>query len=145
MTKDLDLPESILKGQQALILFDGVCSLCNHSVDFIIRQDARNRFYFASLQSDLGQNILAAYGVKSRQDFKSLVLLEGKTIYQKSTAALRIAKHLKGLWSWLYVGIIVPRFLRDAIYTLVANNRYRWFGKRETCRLPSPEERSKFL
>ncbi|MFY7826559.1 MAG: thiol-disulfide oxidoreductase DCC family protein [Flectobacillus sp.] len=127
-----------------LILFDGVCNFCNSSINFVIEHDINKRFRFASLQSDFGQSILKQYAI-NQQDFDSVVLIQNNQIFQKSEAALRIAKHLQGFWSYFYFLRWIPRRLRDVGYDLVAKNRYRIFGKSEACRIPSPELRERFL
>lgn len=127
-----------------IVLFDGVCNLCNTSVQFIIRRDPAGRFRFASLQSPLGEELLARFGI-DRGVTDSVVLVEGDRWYAESDAALRIARGLKGAWKALAVLRGIPRPLRDAAYRLVARNRYRWFGKQETCWLPTPELRERFL
>jgi predicted DCC family thiol-disulfide oxidoreductase YuxK len=129
---------------KSLILFDGVCNLCNSSVQFILLRDKKDRFRFASLQSDYGQSILKQYNLPTDK-FNSLALVENGKIYQKSTGALRIARNLKGLWPMLYGFIIVPPFIRNLVYDIIAKNRYRWFGKKEECMLPRPEWKQKFL
>ncbi|HAK79768.1 MAG TPA: hypothetical protein DCR35_01955 [Runella sp.] len=126
-----------------IIFFDGVCNFCNASVNFIIDHDSTHRYRFASLQSELGQKTLQENGY-STVELNTILLLRNGKLYQKSTAALEIARYLKG-WSWLYGFIILPRFIRDAFYGLVARNRYRIFGKSESCRIPTPEERSLFI
>lgn len=126
-----------------IIFFDGVCNFCNASVNFIITHDSTRRYRFASLQSELGQKTLQENGY-STVKLNTILLLRNGKLYQKSTAALEIARYLKG-WSWLYGFIILPRFIRDAFYGLVARNRYRIFGKSESCRIPTPEERSLFI
>jgi predicted DCC family thiol-disulfide oxidoreductase YuxK len=141
MALDYTLMDNVFK----VILFDGVCNLCNSSVNFIIDRDTKNEFRFAALQSEVGQRLLSSMPAASLKDFDSVVLIEGDRIYKKSTAALRIARSLKGIWSWLYIFILIPRFLRDPIYNLIANNRYRWFGKKDSCRIPTAELRSRFL
>lgn len=127
-----------------VILFDGVCNLCNGSVLFIIKRDPRSQFYFAALQSDFGNKQLKNFGLPATE-LNSVLLIKGGTLYQKSNAALEIAKHLNGLWSVLYIFKIIPPFLRDGIYTWVARNRYRWFGKKDACMIPTPELKSRFL
>ena len=130
----------------AIVLFDGVCNLCNGAVQFIIDRDRNDHFRFASLQSETGARILAEHGrVAPTGDPESIVLVENGVIYERSSAALRIARHLGALWPLLFAGVVVPRFLRDAIYKYIARNRYRWFGKSETCRVPTAELRGKFL
>lgn len=128
----------------AIILFDGVCNLCNASVQFIIQQDKKNYFKFASIQSEAGQKLLKKYNIDaSIKD--SIVLIENNRSYIKSTATFRIVKHLNGLYPLLYGFIIVPPFIRNAVYDVIAKNRYTWFGRKETCMIPSTEIRSKFI
>lgn len=127
-----------------IVLFDGVCNLCNGAVDFIVRHDHQERFAFASLQSEAGQALLLQYHLP-KDAFESMVLLKEGKLYQKSSAALQIAGELSPGWKLLKGFLVVPRPLRDAVYTFIARNRYRFFGRRETCRLPSPEERQRFL
>lgn len=132
--------------ENEIILFDGVCNFCNSSVNFIIDHDAKNYFKFAALQSEVGEKLQKEYGINPEdKNLDSILLIEGGKLHTHSTAALRIAKQLRGLWSFLYIFIIVPKPLRDIFYKLFAKNRYRLFGKRDACRLPSPEERAKFL
>lgn len=128
----------------ALVLFDGVCNLCSASVNFIIDHDPGAYFRFASLQSEAGQERLREHRLPEAA-MNSVVLLEQGRAYTRSTAALRIARHLSGGWALLYALIVVPRPLRDGGYAFIARNRYRWFGRTETCRLPTPELRSRFL
>lgn len=127
-----------------VIFFDGVCNLCNSSVQFIIRHDKKKIFRFASLQSSIGQQLLKENKLVEKY-FDSFILFENQTIYTRSTGALKCVKKLSPPWSWLYIFIIVPRFIRDGIYSWIAKNRYRWFGKKEACWLPSRELRSLFL
>ncbi len=125
-------------------MFDGVCNLCNSSVNFIIDHDPKGHFKFAALQSDFGQEKLNELGFNT-EDFDSLVLLSGGKVYKKSSAALRIARKLKGLYPLLYIFIIIPPFIRHAAYDVIARNRYRWWGKQDSCRMPTPELRSRFV
>lgn len=127
-----------------VILFDGVCNLCNASVDFILRRDRRVRFLFAPLQSEAARERLAAIGAPAPK-LDSMLLLEDGRLFDRSTAALRIARRLDGLWPLLYALILVPRPVRDYFYDGIARNRYRWFGRRETCRVPTQAERGRFL
>jgi predicted DCC family thiol-disulfide oxidoreductase YuxK len=127
-----------------VILFDGVCNLCNSSVQFIIRHDPDGRFKFAALQSAAGQSLLRDHHLDP-SDFTSIVLLLNGGIYQKSRAALEITRRLPGLWPLLYFFIIVPPIIRDRIYDWIAANRYKWFGRTEECMVPTPELRSRFL
>jgi len=133
-----------MKPDQRIILFDGVCNLCNGFVQFVIQHDPGGQFKFTSLQSDKGQDLLKDLPETYRQ-IDSVVFLENGRFYQKSAAALRIIRHLSGAWPLLYIFIILPAFLRDWLYTLVARNRYRWFGRQESCMLPTPELKTRFL
>jgi len=127
-----------------ILLFDGVCNLCNSSVNFVIERDPKNRFMFASLQSEVGQSLLQKNGLPT-EDFQSFVLVDGDKCYTKSSAALKVAKEMPALWGMLYAFMIVPKPIRDAVYSLIAKNRYRWFGKKDECMLPAPGVREKFL
>lgn len=127
-----------------IVLFDGVCNLCNGSVQFIIRHDRQGRFRFASLQSPVGQDLQTRFGMDPGR-LDSVLLVEGDRWYQESDAALRIARGMSGAWKALAVFRVIPRPIRDAVYRLIARNRYRWFGKQETCWLPTPELRGRFL
>jgi len=133
-----------LAQQHPVILFDGVCNFCNSSVQFVIKRDPKQQFRFASLQSEFGQQVLAQHQLP-QNDFNSFILLQEGNIYTKSTAALKVAKQLSGLWPMLYGFIIIPPFIRNAVYSFIAQNRYRWFGKRAACMLPSPHQRQLFL
>lgn len=127
-----------------IILFDGVCNLCNSSVNFIIDRDKKNIFKFAALQSEKGQKFLNKFGM-DQNDFDSVVLVDENKFYSKSSAALKIVKEFPFLWKALYIFIIIPAPLRNFFYDLVAKNRYNWFGKKDSCRMPSPELKNKFL
>ena len=127
-----------------VLLFDGVCNLCNASVQWILKRDPRGHFRFAALQSEIGQKLLRQHGLAS-ENFDTVVLVAGDRIFLRSDAALEIVRHIGGFWQLLYVFKILPRTLRDAVYNLVARNRYRWFGHREECMLPQPEWKERFL
>lgn len=127
-----------------ILLFDGVCNLCNGAVQFILKRDAKGAFRFASLQSPVGQALLQFAGLPA-EHISTLVLFENGQAYVRSDAALRIARHLKGGWLLLYGFIAVPRPVRDVVYNWIARNRYRWFGKQESCMMPSPEWKGRFL
>jgi predicted DCC family thiol-disulfide oxidoreductase YuxK len=129
---------------EGVLLFDGVCNLCNASVNFVIDRDPRGRLRFASLQSRSGQELLQRHGL-STSDFDTMVLVEGDRYFTRSTAGLRVARRLKWPWPLLYALVIVPRPVRDWFYQIVARNRYRWFGQSEACRVPTPELRNRFL
>lgn len=129
---------------RAIILFDGVCNFCNGTVNFIIRRDSQNRFRFAPLQSETGRRLLAEHNL-DKPDIDSVILIENGAAYTHSTAALKIAENLDGFWSVFSLFRFIPRFLRDFGYKAFAKNRYRWFGKKEVCMMPSPEIRARFL
>ena len=131
-------------GAEAVVLFDGVCNLCNGAVNFVIDRDPDGYFRFAPLQSDVGEEILADAGAAD-VSLDTIVLVEDGEVYDRSTAALRIARHLSGAWPLLYAFIVVPRPLRDAVYDWIAANRYRWFGTRDQCRVPTPGLKEHFL
>ena len=127
-----------------VILFDGVCNLCNASIQFVIKHDKKKLFRFASLQSSFGEKILTQNNL-SADFFNSFILFEKNIIYSRSTAALLVAKRLSGFIKILYAFIIVPKFIRDAVYNFIAANRYKWFGKKEACWLPAPALKDLFL
>ncbi len=129
---------------RAVVLFDGVCNLCDASVNFIIDRDPGSRFAFAALQSEAGHALLARHCIAGQRP-DSVILLEEGRCFTRSTAALRIARRLSGMWPLLYPLILVPAPVRDSIYDWVARNRYRWFGKLEQCRLPTPALATRFL
>ncbi|WP_405201925.1 thiol-disulfide oxidoreductase DCC family protein [Dokdonia sp. LLG6352-1] len=127
-----------------IILFDGVCNLCNGAITFIIQRDKKDLFRYAPLQSEIGKELAAKHHI-DLDKVDSIILVTEDKAYAKSTAALRIAKHLSAGWPLLAVFLILPKFLRDAVYDFIARNRYRWFGKKEACMIPTPELKSKFL
>nr|WP_163537055.1 thiol-disulfide oxidoreductase DCC family protein [Gracilibacillus sp. YIM 98692] len=126
-----------------IILFDGVCNLCNQSVQFIMKRDPHHQFQFASLQSEKGQELITQYQIPS--DIDSILLLEDNEYFTKSTAALKIAKILNSPLRYFYFCIIFPRIIRDWLYDLIANNRYKLFGKNTTCMIPKPGDKDRFL
>ncbi|WP_284037763.1 thiol-disulfide oxidoreductase DCC family protein [Neobacillus sp. 114] len=126
-----------------IILFDGVCNLCTSSVQFILKRDPSGHFKFASLQGETGQYLLKKFGLSP--DINSIVFIENEKIHFESTAALKISRELSGAWKLLNVLFIIPRPIRDLLYKTIAKNRYKWFGKNETCMLPRPEWKSRFL
>ena len=128
----------------SIILFDGVCNFCNAGVDFVLCHDRRGRFHFAALQSAPGRELLKQYGL-GEQYLATLVLVEDERCVTGSTAVLRIARKLPFPWKLLSILLLIPRFARDPLYAFFARHRYRWFGRREHCRVPTPEERQRFL
>jgi predicted DCC family thiol-disulfide oxidoreductase YuxK len=133
-----------VKAEQPVILFDGVCNFCNSAVNFIIKQDRKKIFKFAALQSVAGQNLLQQYNLPT-QNFDSFILIDNSKIYKSSCAGLRLYNKLPWYWKWSQVFWIVPKLLRDAAYNVIAKNRYKWFGKKETCMIPSSEVKERFL
>lgn len=129
---------------QSVILFDGVCNLCNGFVQFLILRDPTRRYRYASLQSDTGRALMQAVGMPI-DEINTVVLIEEGKAYTHSDVALRASRHMGGLWPLFTVFYGIPRPIRDAIYNWVARNRYRWFGKREACMVPTPELKSLFL
>ncbi|MGG1616493.1 thiol-disulfide oxidoreductase DCC family protein [Paenibacillus sp. NRS-1782] len=130
----------------SIVLVDGVCHFCQGAARFIIKRDPKGTFHFGSLQSEQGQKLLRAGGL-STDKLDTFVLIEGGMYYTRSTAALRIARHLRFPYPLAYVFILVPRFIRNAVYSWVARNRYRWFGKDEEdqCQIPPAEMRQRFF
>jgi predicted DCC family thiol-disulfide oxidoreductase YuxK len=126
-----------------IILFDGECNFCNFAVQFIIKRDKKALFRFASIESNAGKEILKAFNVSKNID--SVILVENNKCYYKSSAVFRICKKLNGAWKLLYCLILLPRLLRDYFYSIIAANRYKWFGKKDHCMIPSPEIRKRFL
>jgi predicted DCC family thiol-disulfide oxidoreductase YuxK len=133
-----------LKSEKQIILFDGVCNFCNFWVNFVIKRDNRDVFRFSALQSDISKEIIDRinYDISNPNTF---VLIIGENYYTKSTAALKVCKELSGMIKFLYPLIILPKFFRDFVYDLIAKNRYKLFGKTDSCRIPTEEEKLKFL
>lgn len=127
-----------------IILFDGVCNFCNNWVNFIIDRDSDNAFLFSALQSKSGQDILKKFNLPTTE-FDTFILVGENSYLTKSDAVISIAKHLKGFPKILIIGKLLPKFFRNFLYDLIARNRYKIFGRRQTCRIPTPEEKSKFL
>jgi predicted DCC family thiol-disulfide oxidoreductase YuxK len=138
------MPSADFQSKASIILFDGLCNLCNGAIQFIIPRDPQANFYFASLQSAVGQAILHQYGL-SQQSPDSVVFVQSGHVYTKSTAILHIARRLHGFWFLAVVGFVVPNSLRDRLYDFVASHRYRWFGQRDVCLLPTHEIQCRFL
>ena len=134
---------NLLKNKK-IILFDGVCNLCNSSVNLVIDRDKNDSFRLAALQSEIGILLCNKYEINTATT-DSIILIDKDKVFLKSTAALRIAKYLSGGYFLLYLFIIVPAFIRNWIYDIIAKNRYKWYGKRDSCRMPTPELQKKFL
>lgn len=127
-----------------VVLFDGVCNLCNSSVNWIIDHDKKNEFRFASLQSEYGQRMVQQYNISGNY-MDTVVLIKNDRAYLRSAAVLQVLKGIGGIYSLALVFNIFPAFIRDVVYNFIAKNRYRWFGKQESCRIPSPELKAKFI
>ncbi|HZF66110.1 MAG TPA: thiol-disulfide oxidoreductase DCC family protein [Chitinophagaceae bacterium] len=130
--------------ENPVIFFDGVCNYCSRMVGFVIRQDKKQVFKFAALQSEAAQKKLENFQLP-QNNFDSFILMENGKVYKSSTAGLRLLNRLPWYWKWTQLFWIVPKFLRDAVYDIVARNRYRIFGKSEQCMVPTPELRDRFL
>ncbi|MBN9398552.1 MAG: DUF393 domain-containing protein ['Candidatus Kapabacteria' thiocyanatum] len=126
-----------------IVVFDGVCTLCNHSVDFLMRHDRTESLMFTSFQSEAGRTLLARHGIDHAPT--TIYVVENDRIYTESTGILRLCRYLDWPWRAGTVLLVIPAFVRNIVYRIVARNRYRWFGERDTCRLPTPKERRRFL
>lgn len=133
-----------MESENPILLFDGVCNLCSRSVQFVLERNSEENIQFASLQSDVGKQLLSEHQL-SEKYIDSLVLIETSRAYVKSDAALRLTKHLSGLWKLLMVFLVIPKFIRNPIYDWIARNRYRWFGKQESCWIPQPKWTKRFI
>ena len=127
-----------------VILFDGVCNFCNNAVNFVLKRDKKKQIVFAPLQSAAGKKLMEEYDLPT-DDMQSFVFIENGKAYTRSTAALRVCRYLSAIWPWCYGAIIVPKFIRDGIYNRIAKNRYKWFGVRQECMIPTPEIKARFL
>lgn len=144
MAKPVPLSDNYTSSKN-IILFDGVCNLCNAAVTFVIKKDKKDQFYFASLQNQVGKSLLDHYTIDPAKTDSIILITTDKKVYTKSTAALYIARDLGGWIKALYFFIGIPQFFRDKIYDFIAKNRYRWFGRKQQCMLPSPKLKNKFL
>lgn len=144
MGNDLDRTANQPVTHDRTIFFDGMCNWCSAWARFVIDHDPHAKFKFGTLQSDAAQQLLKNLHLAT-EDFATFLLLEGTRVYTKSTAALKVARHLTGVWPFLYLFIIIPRPLRDTFYDYVARHRYEWMGKAEVCRSPAPDERGRFI
>ena len=134
-----------LPKDKKIILFDGVCNLCDNTVQFIIKRDKKDIFRFVALQSETGQQIVKHIGVDISKTDSILLYEPGKAYYQKSEAALRIAKELGGIYSLLGIFLALPKWFSDSAYDYIARNRYKWYGKKNECMIPTPELKAKFI
>jgi predicted DCC family thiol-disulfide oxidoreductase YuxK len=130
--------------EHPVILFDGVCNFCNGAINFVLKHDRKGIFRFAALQSQAGQKLLKQYHL-STNDFESFILIDDGQVYKKSSASLRVLNKLPWYWKEIQILKIIPRIFSDAIYDFIAKHRYKWFGKKEQCMVPTPEIRSRFL
>lgn len=130
--------------QQPIILFDGVCNFCNSAVNFVLKRNRKANILFAPMQSEAGQKLLQQYHLPV-DDMSSFIFIDEGRPYKQSTAALKVCRYLRGLWPLCFGFIIVPEFIRDGLYNLVARNRYRWFGKKDSCMIPTPEIKARFI
>jgi len=129
---------------QQIVFFDGVCQLCNRSVNFLIKQDKKNVLKFASLQSAYAQNVVPK-ALLNHEKLDSIIVYTDGKFYDRSIAVLKLCKILGGLFTVFLIGYLLPRFIRDGLYSFIANNRYRWFGKTDQCRVPTAELKKRFL
>ena len=127
------------------MLFDGVCNLCNGAIQFTIKHDKKNVFFFAPLQSDTTKRLEKELGISLAKHMESMVYITEEKFYLKSDAILRMSKHFNGLWKLSYLLLIFPRFIRNFVYDIIAKNRYKWFGKEDACMVPTPELKVKFI
>lgn len=127
-----------------VILFDGICIFCNFWVNFAIKHDPKKKLKFAPFQSNAGQLLLSQHHI-AIESINSVILIENGKVFTQSSAAFRVCKYLSGIWKIFYGLLIIPKFLRDFFYNVIARNRYRWFGKKDSCMVPTPELRERFL
>lgn len=136
---------SELPKEKKILLFDGVCNLCNSSVQYVIKKDTKDEFRFVALQSELGQEIVKHIGIADKNIDSIILYLPGIAYYYKSSAVIEISKSLQGFFNYGMFFRLLPTFLRDSVYDYVAKNRYKWYGKQESCMIPTPELKAKFL
>ena len=129
---------------ERIVFFDGVCNFCNYWVNFAIKKDKKKKLRFAPLQGETAKNILPQYNI-STTALSTVVFIDDGKVYTQSSAAFRICKHLDGGWKLFYGLMVIPKFIRDAVYNFIAKNRYRWFGKKESCMVPTADMKSRFL
>lgn len=135
----------LVEKTKKIVLFDGVCNLCNGAVQFILKRDKKDTFRFAALQSEVGKQLMTERNITD-ETLDSIILIEpGVAYYTKSTAALKIAEDLNGIWSLSFILLWIPESFRNIVYDFIAKNRYKWYGKKDQCMLPTTEFRDKFL
>jgi len=127
-----------------IVLFDGVCNFCNYWVNFAIKHDREKKLLFSPLQGETANKLLPEFDINPN-DLRSVIFIDNGKIYTQSSAALRICRYLNGGWKLFYSLIIIPKFIRDFFYNIIARNRYKWFGKKESCMVPTPELKERFL
>ena len=130
--------------EQPTILFDGVCNFCNSAVNFTIKRNTKANILFAPMQSEAGQKLLQQYNLPA-DDMQSFIFIDAGKVYKQSTGALKVCRYLRGLWPLCYGFMVVPKFIRDGIYNWIAKNRYKWFGIRQACMIPTAEVKARFL
>lgn len=133
-----------MNSDNSIVLFDGVCNFCNYWVNFAIRRDKGKKLRFTPLQGETAKQLLPQFDLHTTS-LSSVIFIDDEKIYTQSSAALRIAKYLDGGWKLFYGLIIIPKFIRDFFYNIIARNRYKWFGKKDTCMIPTPEIKERFL
>lgn len=134
-----------MESEKKIILFDGVCNLCNSAIQFVIKRDKKDVFRYAALQSEIGEQMIAERGIDTSKTDSIILVEPSVAYYTKSDAALEIAKEFDGLWPLFQVFKWIPRPIRDVVYDFVARNRYKWFGRKDQCMIPTPELQAKFL
>ena len=134
-----------LPKDKKIILFDGVCNLCDETVQFLIKRDKKDIFRFVAIQSDLGQEIIQHIGIDTSKTDSIILYIPGEAYYYKAEAALKIGKELGGAYSLLSIFTLLPKVLSNGVYDFIARNRYKWYGKKESCMIPTPELKAKFL
>lgn len=137
-------PLNDINSEQGILFFDGICNLCNTAVQFVIKRDKKDKFKFASLQSETGKEFCKKYKLSFNKLTSVIYFKQGK-VYLKSTAALHVLYDLGGIWQIFFIFMIIPKFIRDFVYDLIAKNRYNLFGKRKECMLPTAQNKAKFL
>ena len=135
---------AILIMDNPIILFDGVCNFCNYWVTFAIKRDRKNKLKFTPLQGQTAKQLLPKFHINP-SSLSSVIFIDNGKAYTQSSAAIQICKHLDGGWKLFYALIIIPKFMRDGLYNIIARNRYKWFGKKESCMIPTPELKERFL
>jgi predicted DCC family thiol-disulfide oxidoreductase YuxK len=130
--------------ENPIVLFDGVCNFCNYWVNFAIRRDKKRKLKFTPLQGKAAHTLLPQFGINP-SSLTSVILIDKGKVYTQSSAAIRISKYLNGGWKLCYAFIIIPKFIRDFFYNIIARNRYKWYGKREVCMVPTPGLKERFL